>query len=374
MSIVHKSRGYIEAASSNIGTQFMPLAICPLPPKPVKKPMGEDWIKTVGATTVRIVASSQHGIPFGRDILVVLYLIQEAQRQGNRVIQFDNLSHYLQTFKIDDQGNNYREAIERFKRIFYSTWFWEDEREDGGRTGISFRIVQNWSVFFDPQKSTNTLFKNFIEITPEAWEIVQRHPIPYRLDAVIALKNKPATLGLYLYLVYRTWNNWNSKAGREFVPFFGDNGLQKQLSSDIARVDNFRMRFKGWLDEIREVWPDCPVELERIGYEQSVGRWHKKQFKDGLFIEVKSVDQLHVGPHWPKELRLAKEQAAAEQAAQEEAERKAIIKPCPQCGEPMHLRPGIVHRGSRLPDYFRCAKCGRNFNNQSHPELFKNEE
>ena len=277
-------------------------------------PMGEDWVKTIGKTTVRIVASSKHGIPFGRDILVVLYLIQEALRQGGPVIRFESMRHYLETFKLDGKGRNYKEAVERFKRVFYSSWFWEDNRQEGVDSAMRFHVIDAWNVFFDVEnKAKNPLFDSFIELSPKFWEILKSHPIPYRLEAVVSLKDKPAALAMYLFLVYRTWQSWHDHAGKEFIPFFGPNGLKKQLSSDIVRVDHFREKVRGWLDDIRSTWPECPVNLEKeTDRKLTLGKGSKaKLYKDGLFIEVKSVDQLHVGPHWPKERRLAREQEHA---------------------------------------------------------------
>lgn len=369
MANVQKYQRPLAEAEKEIGFQFLPLAVCPLPPRPPSLAAGEDWVKSVGKTTIRIVSSSRHGIPYGRDILIVLYLIQEALRQGGPVIKFSSLNHYLGTFNLSDQGTNYKEAVDRFKRVFYSSWFWEDKRQDGNGVTIAFRVVRSWNVFFDDTKGQNPLFDSFIELTPEFWEILQKHPIPYKLDSVIQFKDKPAVLNLYLYLVYRTWQNWHGKKGKEFVPFFGDAGLQKQLSSDIARTDHFRKKLHDWIDEIKTVWPECPIGFERETDPNFMGKNRQKKYKDGLFINVKSVDQLHVGPHWPKEIRLAQEESAA---AIEAATPKE--KPCPKCGASMKWHRGVPDsKGVLQGNYYKCLVCKKNFGERYYPELFKKE-
>ena len=66
---------------------------------------------------------------------------------------------------------------------------------------------------------------------------------------------------------------------------------------------------RGWIEEIQSIWSECPVHLEReTDRRLTLGKGRKaKLFQDGLFVEVKSIDQLHVGPHWPKEHRLTRE-------------------------------------------------------------------
>ena len=370
MSDVEKSKQKITRFDEEIGYQFLPLMVCPLPPKPPKKPMGEDWVKKVGDTTIRIVASSEHGVPYGRDILIVLYLIREMQKQGSATIKFKNMSQYLNTFKIDDGEKSYKEAIERFKRIYYSTWYWKDERKDGTEKNISFRIMDAWNVYFDPDQESATLFENTIAMNDRFCGVVAKHPIPYVVDDVIMLKAKPAVLALYLLLVGRTWQNWHSKEGRVLIPFFGENGLQKQLSSDIAQTKHFRNKFREWIEEIKKVWPDCPVDFEK---ETDINlTWKKakpKKFKDALFIEVKNVNQLRIMPHFGKELRIAQEEA---QATEQKAIEAAKVH-CPKCASELKLKPGKTDQYNRkMPDYYHCAKCFKNLYQRDYPQLYKN--
>ena len=328
----------VSVEKAQVGIQFLPLVVCPLPPRAPSLSPGEDWVKTVGKTTVRIVSSSRYGTPYGRDILIVLYLIQEAMKQGGPVIRLESLKHYLDTFRMDGNRQHYKEAMERFKRIFYSSWFWEDKRgkgdiEDSTRT--RFHIIDSWNVYFDPDnKGSNPLFDSFIQLSPRFWEIVKEHPVPYNLDAVCHLKDKPAALALYLFLVYRTWTNWKRKRGAEYIPFFGEKGLQAQISSDIAQPVHFREQMKKWIKEIQQVWPDCPVYQERETDPEMMGPNRRKRYKDGLTIHCTKPGQLHVEPHWDKELRLAQEEA-------KETEQAALVEKL----KPTAKQAAVIRRG-----------------------------
>lgn len=293
-------------AEIDLNFQFKPLTVCPLPPR-IKKVLiqegnfksegySPEWDKTVGDITIKIIGSPKFGVPYGRDILVVLYLIREAMRQNNDgIINFDSLNNYLKTFHIDLGHKSYKEAIERFQRIFYSTWFWTDKKNDIDKS-TSFRVIRSWSVYFSEEKGTNPIFDSFIELTPDFWAMIKNNRIPYDLNTVIKIKESPAVLNLYLWLVYRTYVNWKLKEGKVFIPLYGDNGLKNQLSSDIKANNRFKQSFIEWVETLKKAWPNCPIYFEEENDPYKKGKRGNKVYKDGLFIEATDIAQLHVPP------------------------------------------------------------------------------
>jgi hypothetical protein len=320
--------------------QFKPLTVCPLPAKikkiniiydKSKRPAIEGyepyWEKRAGDQYIKIVANPHYGFPHGQDILVILYLMKAAIDQNkDGLIEFKSIYDYLKTFNIDTGDKSSKAAIKAFKRIFYSTWFWEDKRQ-GYEKGIRFNIIDSWNVWFDSEiKGSDPLFKSFIKLSPAAWQILKTHPIPCKLDAVCSLKGTPTALSLYLLLVYRTWQNWHNEKKEIFIPFFGQNGLQFQLSSDIQANRRFKQSFNNWIDQIKEVWPDSPFYIKAETDPDKRGKNKKKIYQDGLFIHVRNVNQLHVDPHWDKMLRQAQEQAAQVDLKVIEAKKETLAK------------------------------------------------
>jgi hypothetical protein len=320
--------------------QFKPLTVCPLPAKikkiniiydKSKRPAIEGyepyWEMKTGDQYVKIVANPHYGFPHGQDILVILYLMKAAIDQNkDGLIEFKSIYDYLKTFNINLGDKSSKAAIKAFKRIFYSTWFWEDKRQ-GYEKGIRFNIIDSWNVWFDSEiKGSDPLFKSFIKLSPAAWQILKTHPIPCKLDAVCSLKGTPTALSLYLLLVYRTWQNWHNEKKEIFIPFFGQNGLQFQLSSGIDKVFKFRQAIQKWIDQIKEVWPDAPFYLKAETDPDKRGRNKMKINQDGLFIHVNNVNQLHVDPHWDKMLRQAQKQAAETDLKAIEAKKETLAK------------------------------------------------
>lgn len=118
------------------------------------------------------------------------------------------------------------------------------------------------------------------------------------------------------------------------------------------------------MDLVKSVWPECPVYLkEESNADRQPGR-RSKLYLDGLFVQATSPDQLHVPPHWDKELRLAQEEGAALAAE--------AIKKCPLCGrgELSKVRGKIKADGIKMDDYYRCKSCKKNVYQYQHPEVF----
>lgn len=280
--------------------------------KPIMEGYLPKWEKKIGSRKVKIIADPEHGFPHGNDILVILYLIKEARKQNdNGLITFKSINDFLRAFDYGCDQPNRKTAYSAFQRIFYSTWYYEDEHRKK-----KFNVMGYCELFPEDGLFTGDEYQNKIALTPEFWEYIHNYPVPYSFDAVLKLKKSPMALNLYLLLVYRTWMNWKVEKTETFIPFFSESGLKHQLSSEISSARHFREKFKSWLKQIKEVWPDCPVYLKKESQQLKTGRVQRTHI-DGLFIHTTSPSQLHVPPHWGKELRLAQEEGKKVAAEQE---------------------------------------------------------
>lgn len=353
---VSKTKSDIENPEQQYDYQFQPFAMFPLPPQ---QPKDGKFLKKLGDHLLEITASSRFGVPYGRDILPILYLIREALLQGGPVIKFRSMKHFLDTFRIKRDPRVYREMNERFRRIFYATWFWDDQRNPEIDKGVSFRIIKAWNVNFstdEDQRQLPGLDANTIILDDNFWQSLQTRKLPYVLEDVIALKNKPLTLSLYLFLVYRTYINWVLKEGPKTIPLFKENGLLRQISAGTQHRGTARREMEKCLDEIRDIWPDLPVEFSR--------RWEdpRQRRPNGIVIDVQDVSQLRVPPHEGKLLGEAIREGKKLNKAQY---RPGPDVPCPECGSTMHRNKDQYD--TRWPaNYLRCRRCNHNYYVQDH--------
>jgi len=312
---------------NGVNFQFRPFVTCPLPLRPpLKRDIIEGktktkeykpyWEKRVGNEKFTILGHPVLGFPYGQDNLIILFLIKKALEQNNNgLIEFKSLNNFLKIFNFSRGGDTYKKTIRGFKRLYNASFDYAQEKiiekNKIRQERFSFKMISSWSVSFSEFKGQLEMFNNYIRLSKDFWELVKKFKIPYNLNIVKKLKQSPATVNLYILLSYRSYTNWHNEKREIFIPFFGENGLQNQLSSDIARKRDFKIRIIKHLGRMEKYWPDCPVYLKKETDSKKKGPTFNKIYKDGLFIHVKKASQLSIDPHWDKILRQAREEAKA---------------------------------------------------------------
>lgn len=343
---VAKIRAERQLQIQELGWLFRPLALCPFPAKPLKNRVimnGKEivqletiWRRKSGKLTIEIMGHRDFGIPYGQDILVVLYLAIEARRQGSRKIKVNFYRDLMEMFGINaNSGYKYKAVQASLYRIRNALYKWELDQGPTRETGGNYLYIEEWDLYFDPKNpQQRPLWDQYIMLSERFWYEINNHKIPFNLEAARHLKTKPAQLSFYLWLSYRVWNVWRECPGEEvLIPYWGDYGLQNQMSSVIEQKYNFRIQVKNWVATAKEIWPRCPVEID----------------EDSLKICVTREDQLDVQPKdtdAPRVLPVPKREPLPE----------APGSICPLCGGERTLKPGRQSRkGYRMPDYWQCA-------------------
>lgn len=264
------------AETQELGWLFRPLALCPLPAQPLPKievkrgqkvePEHEIyWTRKSGKFKIEITGHKDYGIPYGQDILIILFLAIEAKKQNSRLIEVNFYRDFMQMFGMNaNDGRKYQLVKDSFNRIKESKFSWKDitlpeNRNKGG--GLLY--IDDYDLYFDPKEPDKlSIFNQFILLSERFWIEIQTFEIPFNLDAVRLLKGKPAHLSFYIWLSFRVWYCYKNERGRVSVPYWGDNGLQQQMSSRIKERRDYRIQVKNWLKSVKEVWPECPCQIE----------------------------------------------------------------------------------------------------------------
>lgn len=320
---------HVEKIKNEVGFQSPFLCQLPLPAKSVKLDVYKHrskvkineifdykWKKKIGKKEIVVKGDPDYGLPYGRDILVILYLIEKCKANNwNPIIKLKSVEDYINSFNLGTSKKQYVRIKNAFKRIFNATWHFYDREEKNGRIDEEpepYKIIKRYRIYFDEKGGDKTLFENTIELDHRFVEQIKQARVPYKKEVVLKLKRKVIALNLYLFLSFRTWYNLEFEKKEIFIPFFGPGGLQEQISSDLAGQTNFRRDFHDWLKDIKEAWPECPVYLKKIPASEKKTGKRNKEYKDGLFINTTLDHQLTVGNHISKKLRKAKEDAEKE--------------------------------------------------------------
>jgi len=351
------------ALNQGIGYLFRPLAICPFPAKQPKKvevtreEMGIKvkttehetlWARKNGKIRVEILANPKYGIPYGQDVLIILYLAMEARKQNSRALKLNFYRDFCRMFEINaNDGRQYRKVQASLQRIRNSKYSWIDGRDEHRERELHYLFIDELDLFFDPKNPDQKPVwgEQTIVLSERFWGEIITHKIPFNVESVRYLKGKPAHLNFYVWLSYRVWKIWNDKLsgsgdGTATIPYWGKTGLQKQLSSRINRRNAYRAEVKKWLSAVREIWTDCPVEIEG----------------DALRIHITDASQLDVQEDIQSEgkrLRNNRQAKAIERAKSPIAE----FEYC-DCGELMKPKRGKPNRnGVMQADYWQCETC-----------------
>lgn len=291
--------------------QFLPLTICPLP---LKVKNGEYYWETQnGNMRVSMKADPNYGLPKGRDILVVLWLIFKAIENGNKRIVNPKVSDFIKFYGLNNSSKTYKEIQDRFLRILYTGWNWT--LKDGEYyKGKNLSIVEDWGLYFDSKRLGNddvitegnklklrgekVLETEYITLSEAFYNTVVDHKIPYNLETVKKIKNKPFLLNLYLFLNWRAFTVYESyirgKAEPLEIPLFGKFGLKNQITSNCSTNRVFKSFLFSQIDELKKYWTKCPVNYVQTTSAKDKAK--NKQYKDVIVLKVTSFDQLDVQP------------------------------------------------------------------------------
>lgn len=253
-----------------LGYLAKPFLLLGLPFKPPKET--SYYKRENGSEVLEITASPEHGLPFGEDILVLIWVstlavLNITDGRVPRVIEFRRAADMLKAFGLPLDGRTYRRMQERFLRVFYATFFYGKKNERGRAKLYAVRFFDRIDLWFTRDLETESLpgddFKNNRITLSEAFaQDLEKHHPPIEIEAVSAWADKPAQLYFYLWLVYRCY----VARGRAEISLTGQGSVKEQCGvqgyddpENGAR--NFRKKVHKWLAAVKIAWPECPVDL-----------------------------------------------------------------------------------------------------------------
>jgi hypothetical protein len=244
-----------------------PFVLCGLP---VRRPLAGQLIyeRRNGHFVLQVTGHPKYGLPWGQDRLVPIFLATLAVRQQRQTITFRSAAEMLDTFGLQQGGNQYRRLIASFQRIFGATIFFGTDTQRERAIVIHhsrFNFMTEARIWYSRDASQETLpggFENTIVLSNEFYREIMTHPIPTDLEAVKTLSASPAALDLFMWLSYRCY----VAKREERIPLFGPSGLVNQLGSvAYTRPRKFREKLQQWLGLVRSMWPQCPARITDDG-------------------------------------------------------------------------------------------------------------
>ena len=182
LDAVAQAREYSSGHRSAKAYSARPFVLCGIPVRrPAKHSL--EYSRRNGRFRLRVIGHPDYGLPFGQDRLLLIWIATMATWQRSRVIRFRSAAAILETFGLPKDGRYYKRLIAGFERIFYSTFYFASDQQDGAAVLIerqSFRFVKDARLWYsESQSSQSSQAKadNVIVLSEEFWKEIQEHPM-----------------------------------------------------------------------------------------------------------------------------------------------------------------------------------------------------
>lgn len=227
-----------------------------------------------------IKTKQSYGLPFGSiPSLILLWIATEAVRTKSRRIYLSkNLTCFLGEIGLDSKtGRGPRGDATRLKeqmtRLFncrISFEYSEGDETRGRTTRLNMEVatkVQSWWDFKGSDE--DALFEGEIVLGEDFFNALIASPVPLDMRPLIALKQSPLAIDLYMWVVHRVHRL--KAAGRSEVRIPLDS-LKEQFGAEYNRLDHFKAAFTESLEKVKEVMPSLDYTMEKRALVLRVGR------------------------------------------------------------------------------------------------------
>jgi hypothetical protein len=230
---------------------------------PHSRPSGTEYVRRNGDFSLRILAPSEPGLPYGGVPRVVLaWLTTEAVRtRERRVVLGSNLSGFMTQLGLVPTGGRWGtipRLQNQLKRLFTSRILYTYDGKNSFRSA-SLDVATESQLWWDPKdpnqqglfQSTVTLGESFFN------EIIER-PVPVDVATLRALRRSPLALDLYVWMTYR-----NSYLDRPVnVPW---EALHGQFGADYRLMRQFKFYATAALRKVHSAYPEARFEVGASG-------------------------------------------------------------------------------------------------------------
>ena len=227
---------------------------------PHKKVAGNEFVRKNGSYTLRLLAPSDIGLPYGAlPRLLLAWVTTEAVKTKGRELELgDSMAAFMAELGMSRQGSNIASLKDQTRRLFNATV--SATYEDGQRIDdIGYRLADRTVLWWHPKEPEQAgLWKSTITLSETFFNEVVNRPIPVDMRAIKALKQSPMALDIYMTLTYRM----SYLKQPTVIPW---PSLSFQLGSDYSRLRAFKDAFLQELHNVMMVYSGVQVEVLNEG-------------------------------------------------------------------------------------------------------------
>lgn len=241
---------------------------------PHKDPKSDIFTRTNGAFTLRMLAGSSKGLPFGvYPRLLMSWITSEAVRTKSPVIELnESLGDFLK-YSLDlKRGGANRRLLDQMARLF-GTHITASTAGNAKHAPIRLNNVviadeaeiypEEVRELWTPQTDHIGEWKSKLVLNPRFFSELITSPVPIDITAFKVLNGSPLAMDLYTFLTYR----YSYLERPTTIPWVS---LQNQLGSNYAFTPEGTRDFKNKgiipaLEKIHAIYPEAKFMIEAKG-------------------------------------------------------------------------------------------------------------
>lgn len=225
---------------------------------PHSKVSGNEYKRTNGAMTMRVLAPSEIGVPYGSyPRLLMSWLTTEAVRTKDSVLVLGHtLSEFMDCLGLLPTGGRWgtmprlrNQMIRLFSSMISCTY------QDGTRNaGMGAQVAKAYDLWWDPNAPEQAaLWQSTVALSLDFFNEIVDKPVPVDMRVLKAIKQSAMKLDIYCWLTYRmSYLKRHTEVPWEL--------LQLQFGSGFTRTRAFKEAFTEHLKGVLLLYPAAKVE------------------------------------------------------------------------------------------------------------------
>lgn len=229
---------------------------------PHTKPTSNEFKRVNGSAKVTMMADSEIGLPYGcMPRLILAWLSTEAIRTQSREIELPkSMNIFLKELGLVSVGGKHGSISrlkDQVKRLFSTRISYVNDRADYFEN-TNFDIATKSKVWWTPKKINDDYMQSSVILHEVFYSELIAAAVPIDMRALLALKQSPLAMDVYLWLTYRV----SYLSNTTIIPWLA---LQNQFGAEYSRSRDFKANFLIQLKKVRVVYPEVKA------YEKSNG-------------------------------------------------------------------------------------------------------
>lgn len=249
---------------------------------PHSLPAGNVFQRKGPRFTLTMIANPQFGLPWGSlPRLILAWMTTEAVRTKNSELNLGkSFASFLLKLNLSSgggvRGNSTRVREQLIRLLTCHISCISHDAKSGHCQGDQFMISRSFDLWWNPLKTSQKSFKtpSKIILAKDFFDELISRPVPIDLRALLALRQSPLQVDIYIWLTYR----FSFLKSKSFISWeLLKNQFGSNYSENADGLSNFKRKFKLALNAVFVLYPEANIQVGQKGVSLMESQTHVKK-------------------------------------------------------------------------------------------------